>query len=145
MKTQNILNLMNRSENEFSKFATRKWHVIDSESRGNYSPENPIKFLTVSLEQSLCDYSDAFILLTGNTAVGGANYNTKVAFENCVPSRKCKTVINGTFIDEAEHINIALLMYTLIEYSDNYSDTSGSLWQFERDEMEGNVDLSLDD
>ena len=35
-------------------------------------------------------------------------------------------------------------MYSLIEYSDNYSDTSGSLWQFKRDEIEGNVDLTVD-
>ena len=48
-----------------SKFATKKWYVIDSESKGNYSHENPIKFLTSSLESSLCDYSDAYILVTG--------------------------------------------------------------------------------
>ena len=47
------------------------------------------------------------------------------------------------FIYEAEHINIAMLMYNLIEYSDNYSDTSGSLWQFKRDEIEGDVDLTV--
>ena len=43
--------------------------VIDSESKGNYSHENPIKFLTNSLESSLCDYSDAYILVTGNITV----------------------------------------------------------------------------
>ena len=52
--------------------------------------------------------------------------------------------INETFIDEAEYINIAMPMYNLIEYSDNYSDTSGSLWQFKRDEIEGDVDLTVD-
>ena len=52
--------------------------------------------------------------------------------------------INDTFIDEAEHINIVMPMYNLIEYSDNYSDTSGSLWQFKRDEIEGDVDLTVD-
>ena len=36
-------------------------------------------------------------------------------------------------------------MYNLVEYSDNYSDTSESLWQFKRDEIEGNVDLTVDD
>ena len=39
--------------------------------------------------------------------------------------------------------NIAMPMYNLIEYSDNYSDTSGSLWQFKRDEIEGDVDLTV--
>ena len=99
------------------------------------------KFLTSLLEWSLCAYSDAYILVTGNIVVERGNNNTKVAFKNCAPFRKCRTEINETFIDEAEHINIAMPMYNLIEYSDNYSDTSGSLWQFKRDEIKGNVDL----
>ena len=119
--------MLNSSENEYSKFATKKWYIIDSESKGNYSHENPIKFLTSSLESSICDYSDAYILVTGNIAVVGADDNTKVAFKNCAPFRKCRTEINETFINEAEHINIAMPVYNLIEYSDNYSDTSGSL------------------
>ena len=44
--------------------------------------------------------------------------------------------MNQTFIYEAEHVNIVMLMYNLIEYSENYSDISGSLWQFKRDEIE---------
>ena len=69
METQKIVNLLNNSDNENSKFATKKWYVIDSESKGVYSHENPIKFLTSSLESSLCDYSDAYILVTGNITV----------------------------------------------------------------------------
>ena len=51
---------------------------------------------------------------------------TQVVFKNCAPFKKCRTEINETF--EAEHINFAMPMYNLIEYSDNFSDTSGSLW-----------------
>ena len=83
-------------------------------------------------------------MVTGNIVVVGADDNTKVAFKNCAPFRKCRTEINETFIDEAEHINIAMPMYNLIEYSDNYPYTSGSLWQFKRDEKEVNVDLTVD-
>ena len=144
METQKIVNLLNNTENEYSKFATKKWYIIDSESKGNYSHENPIKFLTNSIESNLCDYSDAYILVTGNITVVGADDNTKVAFKNCAPFRKCRTEINETFINEADVINIAMPMYDFIEYSDNYSDTSGSLWQFNRDEIEGNVDLTVD-
>ena len=68
METQKIVNLLNGSDNENSKFATKKWYIIDSESNGNYSHHNPIKFLTKSIESSLCDYSDAYILATGNIA-----------------------------------------------------------------------------
>ena len=101
-------------------------------------------FLTNLLESSLCDYPDAYVLVTGNINVAGTDDNTKLALRNCAPFRKCRTKINETFIDEAEHINIAMPMYNLIEYSDNYSDTSGNLWQFKRDEMEGDFDSTVD-
>ena len=74
-------------------------------------------------------------MVTGNITITGGDNNTKVAFKNCSPFRECRTEINETFVDNAEHINIAITMYNLIEYSDNYSDTSGSLWQFKRDEQ----------
>ena len=80
MKTQKISNLLISFKNEFSKFATKKWYVIDSETKGNYSHEDPIKCWTGSLESSLCDSSDAYVLVTGNIAVAGADDNTKVAF-----------------------------------------------------------------
>ena len=69
METQKIVNLLNGSDNENSKFATKKWYIIDSESNGNYSHHNPIKFLTKSIESSLCDYSDAYILVTANISI----------------------------------------------------------------------------
>ena len=53
METQKIVNLLNNSENECSRFATKKWNIIDSESNGNCSHENPIKFLTKSIVESL--------------------------------------------------------------------------------------------
>ena len=89
-----------------------------------------IIFLTNPLESSLWDYSDAYIFVTGNINITGGNSNTKVAFKSCAPFKECKTEINKTFVDKTEHINIAMPMYSLTEYSDNYSDTSGSLWQF---------------
>ena len=90
------------------------------------------------LRSSLCDYSDAYILFKGNitvnnTAAGGAaanNTNKKVIFKNCAPFTNCISKINNTQIDNAEYIDIVMPMYNLIEYSDNYSKTSGSLWQY---------------
>ena len=138
------MNLLNNSENEYPKFSTKKWYVIDSESKGNYSLENPIKVLTNSLESCICDYSDAHILVTGNINITGGNNNTKVAFKNCSPFRKCRTEINETFINDADFINITMPMYNLIECSNNYSDTSGSLWQFIRHEIINNADVTND-
>ena len=103
METQKVVNLMKWFWQWKLKICNKKWYVIDSESKGNYSHENPIKFLTSSLESSLCDYSDAYVLVTGNIAVVGANNNTKVAFKNCSPFRECRTEINETFVDNAEH------------------------------------------
>ena len=94
-----------------------------------------MKFLTKSIEQSLCDYSDVYILRRGNNNVTGGDNNAKVAFKNSAPFKDCRTEINDTFVDYADFINIAMPMYNLIEYGDNYSDTSGSLWQFKRDEQ----------
>ena len=116
METKKIVDLLNNTDNENPKFETKKWYVIDSESKGVYSHENEIKFLTNSLESNLCGYSDAYVLVTGNITAVGANNNTKVAFKNCATFRKCRTAINKTFADDTKHINIAMPMYNLIEY-----------------------------
>ena len=63
----------------------------DSESKGNYVPHDRIKFLTKSLESCLCDYSDAYVLVTGNITVTAGNANTTVAFKNCAPFIECRT------------------------------------------------------
>ena len=80
-------------------------YVIDDESKGNYSKDDPIKFLTKSLETSLCDYSDAYILVTGNITATPNNAATQVVFKNCASFKDCRTEIN---VDEAEHINITM-------------------------------------
>ena len=144
MENQKIVNLLNSSDNDNSKFATKKWYIIDSESNGNYSQNNEIKFLTRSIESSLCDYYDAYILVTGNITVTPNNAATQVIFKSCAPFEKYRTEINEAFIDETDFINITMPMYNLIEYSDNYSDTSGSLWQFKGDEIVNNADVSND-
>ena len=70
---------------------------------------------------------------------------TQVAFKNCVPFQKCLTEIDGTLVDEANFINITMPMYNLIKYSDNCSDTSGSLWRFKRDDVANNANVTNDD
>ena len=144
MKTQKIVNLLNGSENDNSKFATKNWYIIDSESNENYLQNDKIKFLTRSRESSLCDYFDAYILVTGNITATRNNLATQVVFKNCSLFEKCRTEINETFVDETDFINIIMPMYNLIECSDNYSDALGSLWQFKRDEITNNADVSND-
>ena len=145
MEIQIIIKLLNDSSNKESKFATEKGYVIDSQTtKGKYKQGDTIKFETETIKSSLCDYFDAFILVTGNITVI-ANNNTDVAFKNCAPFSTCTTKINDIFVDEANHIYIVMLMYNLIEYSDNYSDISGSLWQFKRDDVPANnAHLTID-
>ena len=93
------------------------------------------------LKSCLCDYSDAYILVKGtisvnNTAAAGAavnNNNKKVIFKNCAPFTSCISEINNTQIDNTKDIDIVMPMYNLIEYSDNYAKTRGSLWQYCKD------------
>ena len=61
--------MLKGSENEYTKFATKKWYVINSDAKGKYSHHDPIKLLTKSIESSLCDYSDGYILVTGNITI----------------------------------------------------------------------------
>ena len=157
METQKIVNLLNDSDNENSKLATKKCYIIDSESNGNYSHHDLIQYLTKSIESSLCDYFDAFILVTGNINVTGGDNSTKVIFKNCAPFEICSAENDGTLVDEANFINITMPMYNFIEYSDksgskycswwwlDYSDTSGSLWNLKRDEIINNGNVTNDD
>ena len=83
-------------------------------------------------------FSNSKYTATPNNAV------TQVVFKNCVPFKNCRIEINDIIIDNADFINITIPMYDLIEYSDNYSDTSGSLWNFKRDEIINNADVTSD-
>ena len=141
MEYQKIANLIDDTPNQPSKFRTRNWVEINDESRGAYNVNSQIKFKTTMLKSSLCDYSDAYILVKGtitvnNTAAQGAaanNTNKKVIFKNCAPFTICISEINNMQIDNAKDIDIVMPMYNLIEYSDNYAKTTGSLWQYCKD------------
>ena len=94
------------------------------------------------LKSSLCDYSDAYILVKGTITVNGRGAASAarqayerdkgVLFKNCAPFINCISEINNTQIDNAKDIDIVMPMYNLIEYSDNYAKTSGSSWQYFR-------------
>ena len=104
MEHQKIENLLDNASNQRSKFRTKSWVEINDESRGTYSVNRQINFKTSMLRSSLCDYSDAYILVKGNitvnnTAADGAaanNTNKKVIFKNCAPFTNCISKINNT-------------------------------------------------
>ena len=141
MEYQKIANLIDDTSNQSSKFRTRTWVEINDESRGAYNVNSQIKFKTTMLKSSLCDYSDAYILVkrtisVNNTAAAGAvvnNNDKKVIFKNCAPFTNCISEINNTQIDNAKDIDIVMTLYNLIKYSDNYAKATGSLWQYCKD------------
>ena len=84
------------------------------------------------LKSSLCDYNDAYILVSGTITVAevaarGGNNDLEVVLENCAPFTDCISEIDNTHIDNAKDIDVVVPMYNLIKYSNNYSKTSGSL------------------
>ena len=104
------------------------------------------------LKSSLCDYSDAYILVKGTITITGAGADAAarqadkrdkgVAFKNCAPFTNCISKINNTQVDNAKDIDVVMSMYNLIEYSDNYAKTTGRLWQHFRDEPNDDIEDS---
>ena len=141
MEYQKIPNLLDNASNKPSKFSTRNWIEINDDIRGAYSPKKQIRFKTAMLRFSLCDYSDAYILVKGNKSVNNTdatgadanNSNKKVIFKNCAPFTDCISKINNTQVDNAKDIDIVMPMYNLLECSDNYSKISRILWQYSKD------------
>ena len=102
------------------------------------------------LRSDLCDYSDAYIVVKGKITVTNPNndaYDKKLAFKNNVTFTSCISKINNTLIDNSEDLDIIMLMYNLLEYSKNYRKTTGSLWNYYRDEPNsgaaGNINHSI--
>ena len=132
-----------------SKFKSKNWVAINDESRGASNVNSQIKFKTTMLKSSLCDYSDAYILVKGKITITGAGDDAAViqadgrhkdvAFKNCAPFTNCISEINNTQIGNAKDIDFVMPIYNLIEYSDNYAETSGRLWQYYRVEPNDNL------
>ena len=104
------------------------------------------------LRSSLCDYSDAYILASATITTTGAGAddaakrldkrNKGVIIKNCAPFTDCISEINNNEKDNAKRINVVMPMYNLIEYSEDYSKTSGSVWQYYGDNLNDNIEDS---
>ena len=143
MENQKIINLLNKIDTDSKHFATKKWYIINDENNTNYGvnkdagADNPdsIKYDTRVLKPNLCDYGEAYILINGTIRAAAADGTTRLALKNCAPFTKCNLEINDEHVDTAENLDIAMPMYNLIiEYSDNYQDSSATLYQYKRDE-----------
>ena len=112
MEYEKIINLLENTPNQPTKFRTKNWVEINDDSRGTHNTNSQIRFKTSMLRSSLCDYSNAYILVKGTVIVAKErdvapnNSNKEVIFKHCVPF----TIYN-----------VGMSKYNLIEYGDNYS------------------------
>ena len=142
MENQKIISLLDKIDTDSKHFGTKRWYIINDENNTNYGADkntganNPdtIKYNTRVLKPNLCDYSEAYILVDGTIRADAADANTRLALKNCSPFTKCNLEINDEHVDTAKDLDIVMPMYNLIEYSDNYQDSSATLCQYKRDE-----------
>ena len=142
MENQKIINLLDKIDTNSKHFATKKWYIINDENNTNSGVNkdtdaaNPdtIKYDTRVLKPNLCDYAEAYILIDGTIRAAAADADTRLALKNCAQFTKCNLEINDEHVDTAENLDITMPMYNLIEYSDNYQDSSATLYQYKRDE-----------
>ena len=141
MEYQKIEDLLDNPSNQSFTFRIKNWVEIIDESRGTHAVNKQITFKISMLRCDLSDYSDAYVLVKGNISVDNTaaaetdanNTNKKVIFKNSAPFTVCISKINNTQVVNAKDIDIVMPMNKLIEYSDNYSKTSGNLRQYCKD------------
>ena len=120
-----------------------EFHDQSGSAENRCKPRKQIRFKTPVLQSDLWDYSDAYIVIKGTISVTDPNnyaYDQKLAFKNSSKFIGCITKINNTLIDNAVDLDIAMPMYNLTEYSENYSKTSRSFWDYYRDEPDSGLD-----
>ena len=169
MEFQKIVNLLDitSDDKDLPKYVTKKWIEVYNQSEKNSNPNKEIRIKTPMLRSDLCDFSDAYIVVEGNiivdnktftaddfedpnntaanaTATNNANNNSfgekKLIFKNNAPFINCIINTNGIKIDNAEDFDVVVPMYNLLEYSKNYKKTTGSLWNYYRDEPNSSTD-----
>ena len=140
MEYQKITKLLGNKPDKVSRFITKKWMEVLDQSGGAYSTSKQIRFKTSMLRSDLCDYNDALLkelllLVLQMEPIILEIKNRLLAFKNNAPTISCISKINRVLIENAEDLDIVMPMYNLLEYNKNYSKTSGSLWNYYRDEL----------
>ena len=142
MEYQKITNLLGNTSNKVPRFITKKWIEVYDQSgtaENRYNPNKQIRFKASMLRSYLCDYTDAYIVITGDITVEGPENrdrkNRPLAFKNNAPFISCISKINGVLIENAEDLDVLMPMYNLVEYSKNYSKISSSLLNYYIDEL----------
>ena len=148
MEFQKIANFLdgNSDDKDVPRFVTKKWGEVYDQSEKKYNPNKEIRIKTLMLRSDLCDFSDTYIVVEGGITLEGDNdadkQNKNLAFKNNVPFINCISKINGVKIDNAEDLDVVIPIYNLLEYSENYRKTTGSLLNYYRDEPSNPLSLN---
>ena len=144
MEYQKITNSLVTMVNEVPRFVTKKWieaHDQSGNAEDRYKPSKEIRFKTPMLQWDLCDFSDACVVVKGDIVLkkdadrGFIDIrNRSFAFKNNAPFTNCISKIINVLIDNAEGLDVVMPMCNLTEYSKSYRKTTGSLWNYYRDE-----------
>ena len=141
MEFQKIINFLDTTsdDKDLPRFVTKKRIEVYDQSEKNYNVHKEIRIKTPMFGSDLCDFSDAYIIVKGDITLEGDNdgnkQNKNLAFENNASLINCISKINGVQIDNEEDLDVVMPMYNLLEYSKNYKKTTGSLWNYYRDEQ----------
>ena len=138
MEFNKINNLLGPAHDKVPRFITKKWIEVQSQSGSTYNTSKPIRFKTSMLRSDLCDYSDAYVWVKGRITVtnpnNNVNFDRRLTLKMNVPFISCVSKINGELVENAEDLDIVIPIYNLLEYSENYEETSGTLANYYRDE-----------
>ena len=98
MESQKIINLLDNKDEDDPRFETRKWYIVNDHNNGTFSQGDDVqyivKFNTEIVKPFLCDYSDAYILVSGDITVQNGNDATRVAIKNCHPFTRASFKLN---------------------------------------------------
>ena len=146
MEHQKLTKWLDNTSVQPSKFRKKNWVEIKTDSPRTYNTSSQIKFKTSMLNLSLSDYNDAYFILNRTIIITWAGRdeaakqlskrNKVEIFKNCASFTYCISQINNTQVDNAKDLDVVMPMHILMKYSNNYSRTSGSLWQCYRDQPE---------
>ena len=138
MEFNKINNLLGPAHNKVPRFITKNWIEVQNQSGSTYNTSKPIRFKTSILRSDLCDYSDAYVWVEGTITVtdlnNNANFNRELTLKSNAPFISCVSKINNKLVENEEDLDIVMPMYNLLEYSKNYEKTSGSFFNYYRDE-----------
>ena len=142
MEFQKIVNLLGITpdDKDLPRFVTKEWIELYDQTGGSYNVNKEIRIKTPMLRSDLCDFRDVYIVVKGtitteqNTNINNDGHNKPFVFKNNAPFISCILKINSVLIDNAEDLDFVMPMYNLIEYKKNYRKTTGSLWNYYRDE-----------